>query len=80
MTGFNYLASHILGDSVVVWSSTTIGLRHNKYGTVIGTVKYFKDKLELRSKSLSMIDSSEYDELKEASNKDALKNIMTENA
>lgn len=80
MTGFNYLASHILGDSVVVWSSTTIGLRHNKYGTVIGTVKYFKDKLELRSKSLSMIDSSEYDELKDASNKDALKNIMTENA
>ncbi len=63
MTGLNYLASHLLGERVTVWSSTTIGLRHNKYGTLIGTVKYFKDKLNIRSRSLSMIDEEDYERL-----------------
>lgn len=63
MTGFNYIASSILGEKASVWSSTTIGMRHNKYATLIGTIKYFVDKLDMRSKSYNMLDADLINEI-----------------
>ena len=68
MTGFSFLASRLFGEKVTVWSSTTLGMRHNKYGTLIGMIKYFDNKLESRSKKLSMIDNASYDKLSETDN------------
>ena len=70
-TGFQYLVDDILGKKAIVYNSTTIGMRHNKYTTVMGTVKYFDDKLVLRGKEYNMFDT--YD-IEKIINKDELEN------
>ena len=46
-----------------VCNITTMGLRHNKYSSVLGIIKYFDDKISLRGKSYNMINSEEFDNL-----------------
>ena len=40
-----------------------MGIRHNKYVSVLGIVKYLDDKLSLRGKQMNMIDGDELDDL-----------------
>ena len=63
MTGFHHVASSILGDTAEVWSGGTLGIRHNKYASVIGTIKYFDDKLMLRDKEIKMFIDEDIDRL-----------------
>ena len=46
-----------------VCNITTMGIRHNKYVSVLGIVKYLDDKLSLRGKQMNMIDGDELDDL-----------------
>lgn len=63
MTGFQYLAESILGQTATVWNSTTIGARHNKYTSVLGSIKYFDDKLQLRQKKYEMFSTEDVNKL-----------------
>lgn len=63
MTGFQYIAESILGQTATVWNSTTIGARHNKYTSVLGIIKYFDDKLELREKEYEMFSAEDMNKL-----------------
>ena len=46
-----------------VCNITTMGIRHNKYVSVLGIVRYLDDKLSLRGKQMNMIDGDELDDL-----------------
>ena len=48
------VASEILGD-VAVGNIKLVGVRNNKYSTVIGNIIYFINKLKLRGHNYSMI-------------------------
>ncbi|MCI8548152.1 MAG: hypothetical protein HFJ38_04610 [Bacilli bacterium] len=63
MNGFQYIAENILGTKAVVWNSTTIGIRHNKYTSVLGAIKYFNDKLMLRDRKCEMFDTEDINEM-----------------
>ena len=40
-----------------------IGCRHNKYSTVIGTIKYFHDKLSFRGRLAYTMDENNQNEI-----------------
>ena len=63
ITGFQYVVQNILGESASVYNSATLGIRHNKYTSVVGLVKYFDNKLELRGISIDMFNTSEINRL-----------------
>ena len=54
LAGFQYAVEDILGRSARVCNITTMGVRHNKYSSVLGLLKYYDDKLSLRGKQDSM--------------------------
>ena len=63
LAGFGYLVEEMFGAMAKVCSITTMGIRHDKYVSVLGIVKYLDDKLSLRGKQMNMIDGDELDDL-----------------
>ena len=63
LAGFQYLVEEILGVKAKVLNMTTTGIRHNKYSSVLGTVKYIDDKLAIRDKSITMLTEEEVNSL-----------------
>ena len=59
LAGFNYLVEQELGFVASVCNITTMGIRHNKYSSCLGTIKYFNDKLDLRGKHYNMLTKEE---------------------
>ena len=55
LAGFQYIVDEELGFKAKVCNITEVGIRHNKYSSVYGTVKYFDDKMSLRGKDATMI-------------------------
>ena len=55
LAGFQYIVDEEFGFKAKVCNITTVGIRHNKYSSVYGTIKYFDDKLLLRDKKVTMI-------------------------
>lgn len=81
MTGFQYLAEEILKNRVTIYNSTTVGVRHNKYTSVLGIIKYFDDKLELRDKTCEMFtteDISKLISISKNNEENAIRNTMFE--
>lgn len=66
---FKYLAFDVLGKDVIIYEETSLGIRHNKYVTAFGMLKYLEDKMELRGKEFSMISQEEENELITPKNK-----------
>ncbi len=54
LAGFQYVVDNVLGRDAVTLSITSMGLRNNKYSTVVGICKYFDEKLTLRGRKYSM--------------------------
>ena len=54
MSAFSYLVEQEFGFVAKVWNITTMGIRHNKYSSCYGVIKYFDDKLSLRGKKYNM--------------------------
>ena len=52
---FKNLVYEILGKDVIIYLMDEIGIRDNKYITVMGMIKYFIDKMQIRGKDYSMI-------------------------
>lgn len=63
MSGFQYLVDDEFGFVAKVCNIPTIGVRHNKYSSALGTIKYFDDKLTLRGKTYNMFSDEESSEL-----------------
>lgn len=61
LAGFAYAVEDILGRNARVCNITTMGIRHNKYSSVFGLLKYYDDKLSLRGKRMSMFTSHDVD-------------------
>ncbi len=59
LAGFQYLVESVFGVSAKVCNISTMGLRHNRYSSVFGAVRYFDDKMSLRGKDVSMISESD---------------------
>ena len=63
LAGFSYLIEDEFGELAKVCNISTMGIRHNKYSSVFGIVKYFDDKLELRGKSYNMLNNEDIENL-----------------
>ena len=63
MSGFQYLVDDEIGFVAKVCNIPTIGVRHNKYSSALGTIKYFDDKLTLRGKTYNMFSDEESSDL-----------------
>ncbi len=72
LAGFQYLVEEVLGRTASTLNLTTMGVRHNKYSSVLGMIKYFDQKLELRGKKYSMFQDRKMEEMKTTKKKSNL--------
>ena len=63
MSGFQYLIDEEFGFVAKVCNIPYIGIRHNRYSSCFGTIKYFDDKLTLRGKTYNMFSDDDSNEL-----------------
>ena len=61
MSGFAGLVEQEFGFVAKVCNVSTMGVRHNKYSSCYGILKYFDDKLSLRGKQYSMFSKEDID-------------------
>ena len=75
LAGFGYLVEQEFGFVAKVCNITTMGIRHNKYSSCLGAIKYFNDKLDLRGKHYNMLTKEDEQILTSGD----IKNIPNEN-
>ncbi len=56
---FNLILNKIFKDKAIVGRVTELGVRHNKYGSAVGLIKYFDDKSKLKDKDYSIFSLEE---------------------
>lgn len=61
LAGFQYAVEDILGRNARICNITSMGVRHNKYSSALGILKYYNSKLKLRGKRESMFSEFELD-------------------
>ena len=61
--GFSLEVESVFGPLAKVGKINIIGARDNKYACCIGMIKYFHEKLKLRDKEFSMLESDELEQL-----------------
>ena len=76
MTGFSNLVEREFGFIASVINMPVIGIRHNKYSSCYGVIRYFNEKLALRGKTYEMFTKEELEELKSTSSEELPKNIL----
>lgn len=59
MINFNQICREKLGKCAIIGNVNLIGLRNNKFSSAIGNIIYFVNKLKLKGKDYSMINSEE---------------------
>lgn len=69
MAGFQYIVDDEFGFIAKVCNITNMGIRHNKYSSLLGTIKYFEDKLSLRGKTYNMFTNDDINDLKSINQK-----------
>ena len=60
---FNVLAERIFGKNVTFGNVNIIGVRDNKYSTSVGMIKNFNNKLNMKDRDYSILDSDEVEML-----------------
>lgn len=63
LAGFQYVVEDILGIKARICNITTMGVRHNKYSSVLGVIKYFDNKLALRGAEVNMLSDTSINRL-----------------
>lgn len=63
LAGFSYLIEEEFGNLAKVCNISTMGIRHNRYSSAFGIVKYFDNKLSLRGKSYNMLNNEDIESL-----------------
>ncbi len=69
LQGFNHLIEDTFNGLAKVCKISTIGIRHNKYSSAFGVIKYFNEKLSLRGRDYNMIDNESLEILTSTENK-----------
>ena len=59
ITAFEYASYDIFGENINIGSMKMIGVRNNKYSSVVGNIVYFISKLKLKGQNYTMIDDGE---------------------
>ena len=59
IAAFEYATYDIFGENTNIGSMRMIGVRNNKYSSVVGNVVYFISKLKLKGQNYTMIDDGE---------------------
>lgn len=59
MAHFEYVAQDVLGKDVAIGNVKMMGIRNNKFSSVVGNIVYFINKLKLRGNNYSMINNEE---------------------
>ena len=59
MTGFEYVVKDVFGENAHIGNVKMLGLRDNKYSSVIGNIVYFISKLKLKNKDYTMVNDEE---------------------
>lgn len=72
--GFDVLCKEIFGDSAIINSMKTIGVRNNSYSSSLGMIKYFINKLSIRGKDYTMFSEEKQIELVESRKNNNLNN------
>ena len=62
-SGFNTLLNEFVSKTMTVANMNIIGVRKNRFSSSVGMIKYFNEKLELRDRNYSMLDSEKQEEL-----------------
>lgn len=70
LAGFQYVVENIFDRRASTLSIGTIGVRSNVYSSVLGLIKYFHYKLELRGSSYSMFNDQQTESLISTKKKD----------
>ena len=66
---FKNIAYEVFGKDVIIYNTTTLGARDNKYVTALGMIKYFINKMEIREREYTMFDIEEETSLITPNNK-----------
>lgn len=61
MDNFGVVAEEVLGNLAKVGSIKVLGIRNNKYSSVVGNIIYFINKLRLRNIDYTMVDDYEFE-------------------
>lgn len=75
MDNFQVISEEVLGNNASVGHIRVLGVRNNKYSSVVGNIVYFINKLRLRSIDYTMIDE-EIENYKD--NKNNIMNVINE--
>lgn len=75
MDNFNIICEEVLGNIASVGNIRILGVRNNKYSSVIGNIVYFINKLKLKSIDYTMIDE---EELNLKNNKSNIMNVIND--
>ena len=65
LNGFGSIVEDVFGLEGSVLNITTMGIRHNKFSSAIGMIKYFHEKMKLREKNISLISDDKIKEIEE---------------
>ena len=63
LLGFNSVVENTLGIEGRVHSTTTPGVRDNRYSSATGICKYFHDKMKLREREVSFVDDEDIEQM-----------------
>ena len=70
IAGFQHLVEREFGFVAKVCNISAMGIRHNKFSSCYGVIKYFDDKLSLRGKSYNMFTKEEEKNIKKTTLED----------
>ena len=56
---FNLILNKVFKEKAIVGKVSELGVRHNKYGSAVGLIKYFDDKSKLKDKDYSIFSLEE---------------------
>ena len=77
LAGFQYIVENVFDRRASTLNIGTIGVRSNIYSSVLGLIKYFHYKLELRGNSYSMFNDKQIENLISTKRKDNDANIIS---
>ena len=77
LAGFQYLVEQEFGFVAKVCNLTTMGIRHNKYSSCYGVLKYFNDKLDLRGKTYNMFLDDDIEKMSKVDASEIAENISS---
>ena len=76
MTGFSNLVEREFGFVANVMNIPNMGIRHNKFSSCYGVIRYFNEKLALRGKEYEMFSKEEIEDFLATSSENAEESIL----